>query len=177
MMQTRRPPPPRGRAPALLAVLGALAAAAPAAAVGQTPTCARNLEAEVVAFDQVLWYNRLGARDPGGMMFALIQDVQPGSSGSLSPGSAVLRPDFIEQLLLLPEERMDAMLRKASNLEPRVFSARPDVFLWETRALKWQLRAFGSLKLYNGDQALFGYLSWSESPLVEQIVGPAVKER
>jgi hypothetical protein len=77
---------------------------------------------------------------------------------------------LLEQLLLLPEARMDAMLRKAANMEPPAFSARPDVFLWDARALKWKLRTFGSLKVYNGDKALFGYLSWSDSPLVEQLV-------
>jgi|GEM_PF-3006159 len=77
---------------------------------------------------------------------------------------------LLEQLLLLPEERMDAMLRKAVTVETPSFSSRPDVFLWEARALTWKLRAYGSLKVYQGDKALFGYLSWSDTPLVEQLV-------
>ncbi|HEU4556793.1 MAG TPA: hypothetical protein VFS20_03050, partial [Longimicrobium sp.] len=90
MKRIRRALPP-GRVPALLAAVAALAGAAPAAEA-QTPTCKRQLSALVVAMDQTIWYNRLGARDPGAMMFALYQDVRPGSAGVLAPGSVVLRP-------------------------------------------------------------------------------------
>ncbi len=91
MKQIRRTLSP-GRVPALLAALAALAGAAPAAEAQTTPTCKRQLSALVVAMDQSIWYNRLGARDPGGMMFALYQDVLPGSAGVLAPGSVKLRP-------------------------------------------------------------------------------------
>jgi hypothetical protein len=117
MMQTRRPPPPRGRAPALLAVLAALAAApaTPAAADAQTPTCARDLEAEIVAFDQLIWYNRLGARDPGAMMFALIQDVQPSSGNTLSPGNVKLRPGKRPRPITLRMNVGDCMIVTLNN--------------------------------------------------------------
>ena len=37
--------------------------------------CDRTVKAEVVALDQVLIYNRLGAINPAGMMYALKRDV------------------------------------------------------------------------------------------------------
>jgi len=89
MHQTRRPPPWRRKAPTLAAALAALAI--PEAAAAQA-TCAREISAEVVAFDQVIWYNRLGARDPNGMMFALMEDVRAPAGNVLGPGSVALRP-------------------------------------------------------------------------------------
>ena len=41
------------------------------------PDCNRIITADVVALDQPIVYNRLGAMNPGGMMFALRNDVQP----------------------------------------------------------------------------------------------------
>jgi len=38
-------------------------------------TCERTIKADVVAFDQVITYNRLGAVNPAGMMYALRRDV------------------------------------------------------------------------------------------------------
>src|SRR5215207_4309615 len=40
------------------------------------PTCDRTIKADVVALDQVITFNRLGAVNPGGMMFALRNDVK-----------------------------------------------------------------------------------------------------
>ena len=40
-----------------------------------TPVCARTIKADVVALDQVIMYNRLGTVNPGGMIYALKQDV------------------------------------------------------------------------------------------------------
>lgn len=39
------------------------------------PICERNINADVVALDQVIMYNRLGTVNPGGMIFALKSDV------------------------------------------------------------------------------------------------------
>jgi manganese oxidase len=39
------------------------------------PVCARTIKANVVALDQVIMYNRLGTVNPGGMIYALRQDV------------------------------------------------------------------------------------------------------
>ncbi|HKI05263.1 MAG TPA: copper oxidase [Thermoanaerobaculia bacterium] len=56
-------------------------------------TCARTITADVVAFDQVWFWNRLGAVQPQGMMYALRRDVLPISGTTLSPGNVKLRPD------------------------------------------------------------------------------------
>src|SRR5215218_1011828 len=55
-------------------------------------TCARTITADVVAFDQVFFWNRLGAVQPQGMMYALRRDVVPISGSTLSPGNVQLRP-------------------------------------------------------------------------------------
>src|SRR6185369_11537338 len=39
------------------------------------PICERTVKANVVALDQVIMYNRLGTVNPGGMIYALKQDV------------------------------------------------------------------------------------------------------
>jgi len=39
------------------------------------PACSRTIKADVVALDQAIMYNRLGAVNPGGMIYALKQDV------------------------------------------------------------------------------------------------------
>ena len=56
-------------------------------------SCARTLTADVVAFDQVFFWNRLGAVQPQGQMFALRRDVVPISGRALAPGNVQLRPD------------------------------------------------------------------------------------
>src|SRR5215212_8405514 len=40
------------------------------------PDCIRTITADVVALDQPLVFNRLGAMNPGGMIFALRNDVK-----------------------------------------------------------------------------------------------------
>ena len=53
----------------------------------------RTIVAEVVAIDQPLIYNRLGAAIPGGMIFALKKDVQAiDSNKPIGPGNAQLVP-------------------------------------------------------------------------------------
>lgn len=85
-------PRPPIRAPSSAVVpwfAAALAAAAlPGAAQAQ---CNATTTAEVVAFDRFIWYNRLGAHDPAAMMYALLDDVEPKSGGTLSPGNVDLR--------------------------------------------------------------------------------------
>src|SRR5687767_3371086 len=55
-----------------------------------TPTCLRIVKADVVAFDQPFFYNRLGAVNPAGMIYALRRDVKPKSGTILSPGNVRL---------------------------------------------------------------------------------------
>ena len=52
------------------------------------PVCSNTITAKVVAFDQIYTYNRFGAFNPAGMMYALAKDVV----GS-TPGGVSLRAD------------------------------------------------------------------------------------
>src|ERR1044072_3949272 len=56
----------------LLAVRFALSAAGEAA---PAITCARTITADVIALDQPIMFNRLGAQNVNGMMYALRRDV------------------------------------------------------------------------------------------------------
>ena len=69
--------------------------------------CERNLVANVVALDQPLMFNRLGAQNVNGMMFALRRDVVDDHDRSLAqggaavPGKVSLRPDKRPRPLVL----------------------------------------------------------------------------
>lgn len=78
-----------GRWLAVAAFLAVLGLPAPGFAL----TCARTLTADVVAFDQVFFWNRLGAVEPQGMMFALRRDVVPITGTALSPGNVRVRSE------------------------------------------------------------------------------------
>ncbi|WP_395844648.1 copper oxidase [Cystobacter fuscus] len=66
----------------------------PAPAVGTRVSCVRTLTANVVALDQVYTYNRFGAYNPSGMMYALKRDVEAiDASKPIGPGNARLRLD------------------------------------------------------------------------------------
>ncbi|HEX7154760.1 MAG TPA: multicopper oxidase domain-containing protein, partial [Thermoanaerobaculia bacterium] len=54
-------------------------------------TCQREIFANVVALDQVFFWNRLGAVQPQGMIYALERDVVPVSGTTVSAGNARLR--------------------------------------------------------------------------------------
>jgi hypothetical protein len=55
------------------------------------PACERIIKADVVAFDQPFFYNRLGAVNPAGMIYALRRDVMPKSGATLSAGNVRLK--------------------------------------------------------------------------------------
>jgi hypothetical protein len=55
------------------------------------PSCERTIKADVVAFDQPFFYNRLGAVNPAGMIYALRRDVKAKTSAGLVAGNVVLR--------------------------------------------------------------------------------------
>jgi len=57
------------------------------------PSCNRTVHAKVAAIDQVWFWNRLGAVQPQGMMYALEGHLVPISGTTLSPGNVRLRPD------------------------------------------------------------------------------------
>jgi manganese oxidase len=86
MERARAPVTKRTAARAGLALLATLATAGPAAA-----QCTRTFVAKVVAFEQFIWYNRLGAHEPDGLMYALEQDVVSSTGGTASAGNARLR--------------------------------------------------------------------------------------
>ncbi len=110
---TAEPLPPAGGG----ATTGAPFAAAAAAALVQAPTCARNITADVVAFDQVIVYNRFGAFNPAGMMYALRRDVVPiNSSQGLVAGNVQLRPDKRPRPLVLRANEGDCLTVTFQNL-------------------------------------------------------------
>jgi len=115
---------------ALIAVLAALVSPR-AEAAGQIQ-CNRDLSANVVALDMPLMFNRLGAQNINGMMFALRGDVV--DKGSLTPipdlvdegsgnwsdpqgaGTVTLRPDKRPRPLVLRMGAGDCMTITLSNL-------------------------------------------------------------
>jgi hypothetical protein len=79
-------------------------------------TCARTITADVVAFDQVFFWNRLGAFQPQGLMYALRRDVVPISGSSLSPGNVQLRPDKRPRPMVLRMNVNDCLRISFQNL-------------------------------------------------------------
>jgi hypothetical protein len=90
-------------------------------------TCARNLTADVVAIDQVFFWNRLGAVQPQGQMFALRRDVEPITRDReiiepppggtvLLPGGVRLRPDKRPRPLVLRMNVGDCLTINFQNL-------------------------------------------------------------
>src|ERR1044071_215173 len=93
-------------------------------AIAQTPTCNRTVKADVVAFDQVIFYNRFGSFDPGGMMFALRRDVVAiDTSRPIGPGNVQLRPDKRPRPLVLRMNEGDCIQVTFTNM----LDARADV--------------------------------------------------
>jgi hypothetical protein len=87
----------------------------PAAAGAQT--CARTLTANVVALDQVFFWNRLGAVQPQGMVFALKRDVVAfDGTTNLSPGNVQLRSDKRPRPLVLRMNVGDCLRISFQNL-------------------------------------------------------------
>ncbi|HEX6901528.1 MAG TPA: copper oxidase [Thermoanaerobaculia bacterium] len=65
------------------------------------PSCNRTVHAKVAAIDQVWFWNRLGAVQPQGMMYALEGHLVPISGTTLSPGNVRLRPDMRPRPIVL----------------------------------------------------------------------------
>ncbi len=99
-----------------LARMAAVAALALVPAAASAQTCARTLTADVVAFDQVFFWNRLGAMQPQGMMFALRRDVVPISGSALSPGNVRLRADKRPRPMVLRMNAGDCLQISFQNL-------------------------------------------------------------
>jgi hypothetical protein len=102
---------------ASVAVLALLAIPDPAEAQA---ACQRQLTADVVVFDQPLMYNRLGAQNVNGIIYALKRDVVDKSSGmpsgSLTAGGVALRPDKSPRPLVLRVRVGDCLTVYFQNL-------------------------------------------------------------
>ncbi len=121
-----------------LAFLPLIALMAPfGLANAQQATCERTVTADVVVIDQPMMFNRLGAQNVNGMMYALRSDVidkttrKPESvGGSLKPGKVELRPDKRPRPLVLRVRAGDCLEVKLENLlsfGPNPFNANPRV--------------------------------------------------
>ena len=81
------------------------------------PNCERTVKAEVVALDQALIYNRLGAINPAGMIYALKRDVVPiDPAKGLVPGNVQLRPDKRARPIALRMNTGDCLVINFTNL-------------------------------------------------------------
>jgi hypothetical protein len=99
----------------IVATLGLLCLSAPERLYAAA-TCARTLTADVVTLDQVFFYNRLGAVNPAGMIFALAQDVVPISGTTLTAGNVKLRDDKRPRPLTLRMNVGDCLQVNFTNL-------------------------------------------------------------
>jgi hypothetical protein len=108
-----------------LAMLGALVCVPVAAlasearpAAGTDAVCQRTVTARVVALDQPFFFNRLGAHQPGGMVYALERDVVATvpSETRLRPGQVALRPGKRPRPLVLRANQGDCLQITFTNL-------------------------------------------------------------
>lgn len=109
-------------APSLINGLLIMASLLSVELAGAAVRCERNLVANVVAFDQPLMFNRLGAQNANGMMFALRRDVVDEHDVSLAyggvavPGKVALRPDKRPRPLVLRVAAGDCLTINLQNL-------------------------------------------------------------
>jgi hypothetical protein len=79
--------------------------------------CNRTITADVVAFDQAFVWNRLGAVQPQGMMYALRRDVVPiNPANGLTPGNVQLREGKRPRPLVLRMNVGDCLAIQFQNL-------------------------------------------------------------
>jgi hypothetical protein len=82
-----------------------------------TPTCTRTIKADVVALDQAIMLNRLGAMNPYGMIYALKQDVVAiDSAKGLVTGNVRLRSDKRPRPIVLRMNSGDCLRVTFTNL-------------------------------------------------------------
>ena len=81
-----------------------------------TAHCNRTLRADVVALDQVIFYNRMMAFLPSGMMYALRRDVEPIAGATPGPGDVRLRSDKRPRPLVLRMGAGDCLTINLQNL-------------------------------------------------------------
>jgi len=98
---------------------------------GEALTCNRELSADIVALDMPLMWNRLGAQNINGMMYALRSDVvdkstlQPIGSGGTA-GNVTLRPDKRPRPLVLRMGAGDCMDITLTNLLATTANSLPE---------------------------------------------------
>src|SRR6185503_5593949 len=81
------------------------------------PACTRTIKADVVALDQAIMYNRLGAMNPGGMIYALKQDIVAiDAAKGLTAGNVRLRSDKRPRPIVLRMNSGDCLRVTFSNL-------------------------------------------------------------
>lgn len=73
------------------------------------------ITADVVALDQVFYYNRLGAMNPSGMIYALKRDVVAITGTTPFPGNAMLRSDKRPRPLVLRVNEGDCLAVNFTN--------------------------------------------------------------
>ena len=106
------------RCAAALATLLVLCAL-PHRAAAQPPAaaCERTIEADIVAIDQPIFLNRLGASMPGGMIYALRREIVAGAnSAGIVAGNAQLDPNRRPRPLVLRARVGDCLHVKFQNL-------------------------------------------------------------
>jgi len=82
-----------------------------------TPACEHVIKADVVALDQVIMYNRLGTVNPGGMIYALKQDVVAISPAQgITAGNVQLRADKRPRPIVLRMNSGDCLRITFTNL-------------------------------------------------------------
>jgi hypothetical protein len=86
--------------------------------IAGTPACNTTISAHVVAFDQVYTYNRFGAFNPAGMIYALSSDVVGNT-----PGNVQLRADKRPRPIVLRVNEGDCLQIFFTNL---LSAARPN---------------------------------------------------
>jgi manganese oxidase len=92
------------------------AAAAPEFVCGKSLLGTRTIKADVVALDQPFHYNRLGATNPAGMIYALRRDVVAKPGKAFGPGNVMLRPDLRPRPLVLRANVGDCLEINFQNL-------------------------------------------------------------
>ena len=105
-----------------LTVTAGLAVAILSGEAGAAASCERTLTANVVALDQPFFYNRLGAMNPAGMIYALRRDVvdafgeTEAQGGVLSAGAVALRVDKRPRPITLRMNEGDCLAIEFQNL-------------------------------------------------------------
>ena len=97
--------------------------------ISEAAVCLRTITADVVAIDQRVLFNRLGAHNPGAMIYALRRDVidrntgtpegvanTAGQVGRLFPGQVELRPDKRPRPIVLRASEGDCLQVNFQNL-------------------------------------------------------------